>query len=228
MKTERDSDKAKSIHPEKNYIMPLDAFSGCGGRRSRQDPPQTASGARRLFPHKRAKTFIIPKHDFHPEDPPVPETYLLAPEFELADAQGYKVSLSTFRGRLNVLLVFNRGLVCPFCRRYLTQLRWDTPAFESRRTVILAVNPDRPDQVRSYWEREQLPFPGFADADHKVATLYGQKVDLFGKGRLPSIVLVDRKGRIRYRYDGSSAPDLPLNETLLYELDRINREPTGE
>ncbi len=151
----------------------------------------------------------------------------MAPEFELADAQGYPVSLSTFRARLNVLLVFNRGLVCPFCRRYLTQLRWDTPAFESRRTVILAITPDRPEQVRSYWEHEQLPFPGFADPDHRVASLYGQKVDLFGKGRLPTILLVDRRGRIRFRHDGSSAPDLPSNESLLRELDRINRESAG-
>jgi peroxiredoxin len=158
----------------------------------------------------------------------VPETNPTAPEFELADAHGYPVSLSAFHDRLNVLLVFNRGLVCPFCRRYLTQLRWDTPAFESRRTVILAIMPDRPEQVRSYWEREELPFPGFADSDHRVASLYGQKVDLFGKGRLPSIVIVDRQGRIRYRYNGSSAADLPPNETLLSELDKINQEPTGE
>jgi peroxiredoxin len=157
----------------------------------------------------------------------LPESDPQAPEFELADAQGYPVSLATFHGRLNVLLVFNRGLACPFCRRHLTQLRWDAPAFESRRTVILAITPDRPEQVRSYWEREELPFPGFADTDHRVASLYRQTVDLFGQGRLPSVVIVDRQGLIRYRYDGSSAPDLPSNETLLGELDRINREYTA-
>ena len=157
----------------------------------------------------------------------MPESDPQAPEFELADTQGYPISLSTFHGRLNILLVFNRGLACPFCRRYLIQLRWGVSAFESRRTVILAIAPDRPDQVRSYWEREQFPFPGFADADHRVASLYGQKVDLFGQGRLPTIVIADRRGRIRYRYDGSSAPDLPSIETLQGELDRINRDSAG-
>ncbi len=157
----------------------------------------------------------------------MPESESPAPEFELADTQGYLVSLATFYGRLNVVLVFNRGLACPFCRRYLTQLRWDAPAFEARRTVILAIAPDRPEQVRLYWEREELPFPGFADPDHRVASLYRQNVDLFRGGRLPSIVMVDRRGQIRYRYDGASAPDLPANEILLAELDRINREDTG-
>jgi peroxiredoxin len=161
------------------------------------------------------------------EDISLSESDLQAPEFELADSQGYPVQLSTFRGRLNVLLVFNRGLACPFCRRYLTQLRWGVPAFESRRTVILAITPDRPDQVRSHWEGEQFPFPGFSDADNRVASLYGQKVDLFGQGRLPTVVIVDRRGLIRYRYDGSSAPDLPSIETLQGELDRINRDSAG-
>jgi peroxiredoxin len=32
-----------------------------------------------------------------------------APEFSLQDASGATVSLSDFRGRKNVLLVFNRG-----------------------------------------------------------------------------------------------------------------------
>ena len=34
-----------------------------------------------------------------------------APEFTLTDYQGQPVSLSDFRGKQNVLLVFNRGFV---------------------------------------------------------------------------------------------------------------------
>jgi peroxiredoxin len=34
-----------------------------------------------------------------------------APEFTLADFNGHSVRLSDFRGRSNVLLVFNRGFV---------------------------------------------------------------------------------------------------------------------
>ncbi len=35
---------------------------------------------------------------------------VLAPDFELEDYQGRRVRLSDFRGRANVVLVFNRGL----------------------------------------------------------------------------------------------------------------------
>jgi peroxiredoxin len=156
----------------------------------------------------------------------VPESYPRAPDFQLVDTQGYPVTLSTFRGHTNVVLVFNRGLSCPFCRRHLAQLRREMEAFEALRAVILIIDPDRPDQIREYWEREGLPFPGFSDADSQVASLFHRKVDLFHEGRLPCVVLVGRDGRIRYRYDGVSPPDIPSNKTLIAQLELINREDT--
>jgi peroxiredoxin len=154
----------------------------------------------------------------------VSDPFPRAPDFQLVDFHGYPVTLSTFRGHTNVLLVLNRGIACPFCRGHLAQLRRDIEAFEARRTVILIIDPDRPDQIREHWEREGLPFPGFADPDNYVASLFNQKVDVYRKGRLPSIILLDREGRIRYRHDGASAPDIPSDETLLAELDRINQD----
>jgi peroxiredoxin len=148
----------------------------------------------------------------------------LAPDFQLADTQGFPVGLSMFRGRSNVMLVFLRGLTCPFCRILLAQLRRDWPSFESRHAVVLAIAPDRPEQVRDYWQQENFPFPGFADPDHRVASLYGQKVDAFRKGRMPALVIVDRDGQIRFRHDSSSPADTPSNPILLKLLERINRE----
>jgi peroxiredoxin len=158
------------------------------------------------------------------EDSVLSETYPLAPDFQLVDTHGYPVTLSTFRGHTNVVLVFNRGLSCPFCRRHLALLRREIDAFEARHAVILVIDPDRPDQIQDYWAREELPFPGFSDAENRVASLFHQKVDIFREGRLPSVVILDRRSRIRFRYDGASAPDLPANEILLAELDRINRD----
>jgi len=156
----------------------------------------------------------------------VSESFPRAPDFQLVDSKGYPVTLSTLRGHTNVVLVLNRGLSCPFCRGHLTQLRRDADAFEARHAVILIIDPDRPEQIQDYWEREGLPFPGFADTENHVASLFRQTVDRYGKGRLPSVILLDREGRIRFRHDGASAPDIPSSETLLAELDRINLEPS--
>ena len=38
-----------------------------------------------------------------------PKTYESAPDFTASDAEGKTVSLSDFRGKKNVVLVFNRG-----------------------------------------------------------------------------------------------------------------------
>jgi peroxiredoxin len=157
----------------------------------------------------------------------VPDTHPLAPDFQLVDTHGYPVSLYTFRGHTNVVLVFTRGLACPFCRRQLARLRREFEAFESRRAVVLIIGPDRPDQIQEYWRREDFTFPGFADTDNEVASLFRQKADLYRRGRLPSVVIVDRESRIRFRHDGASAPDIPDNSTLLAELDRINGEETS-
>jgi peroxiredoxin len=152
----------------------------------------------------------------------------LAPDFQLTDTHGYPVDLSMFRDRANVILVFIRGLSCPFCRQQLARLRRDEPAFEARRTVLLVIAPDRPDQLRDYWKRENFPFAGFADSDHRVASLYGQQADAYRKGRLPVVVIIDRGGQIRFRCDSSSPADFPTNPALLNELDRINREHASQ
>jgi len=34
-----------------------------------------------------------------------------APDFELADSEGHKVRLSTYKGNKHVILIFNRGFV---------------------------------------------------------------------------------------------------------------------
>jgi len=48
----------------------------------------------------------------------------LAPNFRLASAQGPDIALEDYRGQRNVLLWLSKGLFCPFCRRYMTQLRF--------------------------------------------------------------------------------------------------------
>lgn len=69
-----------------------------------------------------------------------------------------------------------------------------------------------------------MPFVGLADPRHAVADLYGQHVKLLRFGRLPSVVIVDRAGRIRYRHHASNMTDIPDDETVLAVLDALNDE----
>jgi peroxiredoxin Q/BCP len=50
-----------------------------------------------------------------------------------------------------------------------------------------------------YWEVEHLPFIGLPDPKHVIANLYGQEVNLFKLGRVPALMVIDKKGQVRFQ-----------------------------
>jgi peroxiredoxin len=105
----------------------------------------------------------------------------------------------------------------------MAQLRQDYAQFTARDADLLVVSPEGRDEVRAYWEREQLPFPGLADPDQQVADSYGQQVSLMKLGRVPELVIIDRAGMIRYAHQASWMSDIPTNKMLFDVLDQLNR-----
>ena len=148
----------------------------------------------------------------------------LAPGFTLQDFRGQTVTLSQYEGQKNVLLVFNRGFLWPFCRRHMAQLRQDYKKFIGRETEILVVGPEDKAAFNDYWKEHDLPFIGLPDPDHRVSNLYGQQVKLLQMGRMPAQVLIDKSGRIRYRHLGNSMADITDNRQILALLDELNQE----
>jgi peroxiredoxin Q/BCP len=72
------------------------------------------------------------------------------------------------------------------------------------------------------WSREKFPFRGLPDPDHKIAKLFEQRWRLLGLGRQPSVVVIDRDGRMRWRHDGGQMWDIPANEEILSLLQGIS------
>ncbi len=100
-------------------------------------------------------------------------------------------------------------------------MRNEYPQFVERGAEILDLGPDSAAAFRAYWDEHDMPFPGLADPDHRVAKRYGQPFRLLKLGRMPLLLVVDRSGVIRYRHDGSSMRDIPDAADLLAVLDRI-------
>lgn len=94
--------------------------------------------------------------------------------------------------------------------------------FTKRGAEILAVGPDSAASFQRYWRSENLPFIGLPDANHSIARLYRQEVNLFKLGRMPLNAVVDLDGRIRYIHYGSDMTDIPDNETFLKVIDQLN------
>ena len=88
--------------------------------------------------------------------------------------------------------------------------------------VILAIGPNPRAAFEQYWTNERIPFIGLPDADHQIARMYKQEVNLFKLGRMPLNCVVDRKGYIRYAHYGASMQDIPSNKELLHVIDELN------
>jgi len=104
----------------------------------------------------------------------------------------------------------------------LARLRDDHEKFVSRGVEILAVGPNSQAMFEEYWQKENVPFTGLADADHRVARMYKQEVKLFKLGRMPLNCVIDQKGYIRFAHYGASMQDIPSNAELLRVIDELN------
>jgi peroxiredoxin len=103
----------------------------------------------------------------------------------------------------------------------LARLRDGYDEFKRRGVEILAVGPDSPEAFKQYWTEQKIPFIGLPDADHSVARMYRQEVNLFKIGRMPLNCVVDAKGYVRFAHYGRSMSDIPSNEELLQVIDEL-------
>ena len=97
----------------------------------------------------------------------------------------------------------------------MAQLRQDYQRFLKLDTEIVVIGPEDAESFRKYWKKEDLPFIGLPDPQHKILKLYGQEVKLFKLGRMPAQMLIDKSGTLRYVHYGHSMTDIPLNEDII-------------
>jgi len=112
-----------------------------------------------------------------------------APDFDLRSSRGRSVVLSKLRGDW-VLLVFADE------RRRFADLR-DIHADMMRIGVmLLGVCRDQPQSLRTFAQRDSIPFEMVADPTGQIATLYGL-YSFEHKSTRPGFVVIDREGIVR-------------------------------
>ncbi len=149
-------------------------------------------------------------------------------EFEFLDSNGGKVRLADYRGQKNVVLVMTRGFagsICPYCSAQTSRLIANYAEFQKRDAEILLVYPgDRmriPEflaAVEAAAGEKKTPFPVLLDEDLKAVTALGIRDDL----AKPSTYIVDKEGKLRFAYVGSSLADRPSVKAMLDQLDAAN------
>jgi len=122
-----------------------------------------------------------------------------APDFTLRDQDGQKVTLSSFRGRQNVLVVFYPFAFSPICTGELCQVRDDLPRYQNPDLQVFAVSVDSPWALKSYAQAERYEFPLLADfwPHGEVARAYGVFNDISGVANRGTF-LIDKEGVVRF------------------------------
>jgi peroxiredoxin len=122
-----------------------------------------------------------------------------APDFELSDQNGNKVSLSSFKGKKNVVLLFIPFAFTGTCTGELCAMRDDLSTFQNENVELLALSCDSMYSQRIWAEKEGYNFPVLSDfwPHGAVAQAYGIFDDVRGCA-LRGTFVIDKEGIIRW------------------------------
>jgi peroxiredoxin len=123
-----------------------------------------------------------------------------APDFTLKNQFGEDISLSSFRGKKNVVIVFYPFAFSGICTGELCSLRDDLGAYQNDDTELLAISCDPMYSLKAFGEAEGYTFNLLADfwPHGAVATAYG----VFNADRGMAIrgtFVVDKEGNLRWQ-----------------------------
>lgn len=158
---------------------------------------------------------------------------MVAPDFRLKDEHGMIHQLSDYRGKKDIVLVFYRGNWCGQCAAQFGELKDLLDDNAKLKTQILGVSPDDNDGGRKMVERvtkESGGPPGFpllADPEFKVIHRYGVfNPDLFNGHKVPypSVFVLDRSGKVTWKYLDSEKQTRPGNAAILKALAELDNK----
>jgi peroxiredoxin len=146
----------------------------------------------------------------------------MAPDFELPNARGHTVALSTLLADGPVVLTFYRGGWCPYCNLQLRAYQRILPEIRELGARLVAISPQTPDTSLTTAEKNELEFEVLSDAEAKAASAYRILFELsdrlkaayLGMGRdlsadnadgqwhlpIPATYVIGRDGRIELAY----------------------------
>jgi peroxiredoxin len=142
--------------------------------------------------------------------------------FELPDQQDYPWSISGQLETGPVMLVFYWGDWSPYCNGQLASIAREFEEFESRGAQVAGISVDPPSNNARMVGKLLLPFPLLSDPEGELARLCGLWNEEEGVA-VPSVVVIDQSGEVRYVYSGTDVADRPRNEEVLAALDGLDR-----
>jgi peroxiredoxin len=147
-----------------------------------------------------------------------------APDFTLPSISGNKVSLSTYRGKKNVVLSFVPAAWTPVCSQQWPGYNIAKEIFDKHDAVLIGISVDNIPTLHAWTQQMgELWFPVVSDfwPHGAVARSYGV---LRSDGTAErSLFIIDKQGIIRY-IDVHNINKMPKLEDLAKELERLQKQ----
>ena len=146
----------------------------------------------------------------------MPEVGQEAPDFTLKDQDGNDVTLSSFRGKQNVVVVFYPFTFTGVCEGELCSLRDDLSEFNAVKAQVLAISCDSRHSQKQWAEKQGFNFPVLSDfwPHGEVARAYGVFNEQLGCANRATFV-IDADGKV---VDTFASPNLGTpRERAAYE-----------
>jgi peroxiredoxin len=144
----------------------------------------------------------------------------IAPEFRLKGPGGQFVTLSEYRGRNPVVLVFYPLAFSPVCSHQLQAIQKELARISALGAVVLGVSVDSHWANTAFAERLGLTFPLLSDWKHEASAAYGLLIESARhSGR--ALFVVDREGRIAYQDIAPVLRQVPDLEALIRALEAL-------
>jgi peroxiredoxin len=123
-----------------------------------------------------------------------------APDFTLRNQFKDDVTLSDFRGKKNVVLVFYPFAFTGVCTGELCAIREERAEFDNETTAVLAVSADTVASLRIFADQEKLEYPLLSDfwPHGDVARKYGVFDEKLGAA-VRGTFIIDKGGVVRYK-----------------------------
>jgi peroxiredoxin len=143
-----------------------------------------------------------------------------APDFQLRGPGGQPVTLSEFRGRKNVVLVFYPLAFSPVCSHQLPEVQQQLARFEALGAVVMGISVDSHWANTAFARSLGLAFPLLSDFKRTASADYGVLIpETLYSGR--AVFVIDRSGRVAYSDVSPDPGQIPDPERVLAALQAL-------
>jgi peroxiredoxin len=163
-----------------------------------------------------------------------------APDFKAKDQYENEIRLKDLLKKGKVVLVFYRGYWCPYCNKELARLQDSLSLITEKGATVVAVSPEKPENVMLTAEKTKATFSILHDAGLKIMKAYDVEFEVNentitryrnsgldlekingSNGKylpVPAVFIIDKDSNVTYRFFESDYKKRPSVKDILSNL----------